>query len=57
MATLAPNSANRTAIAWPMPEVPPVTRTFFPLSPRNADLSTSGAVIVMVSSSFMAESM
>src|SRR5690349_5379767 len=33
MATLAPYSAKRTAIACPIPELPPVTRTFLPLSP------------------------
>src|SRR5437773_1693970 len=33
MATLEPYSANRTAMAWPMPEVPPVTSTFLPFSP------------------------
>src|SRR5918999_6070139 len=34
MATLAPYSAKRTAMAWPMPEVPPVTSTFLSRSPR-----------------------
>src|SRR3954451_8014359 len=33
MATLAPYSAKRTAMAWPMPELPPVTRTFLPARP------------------------
>src|SRR5947209_8712421 len=33
MATLAPYSAKRTAIAWPIPELPPVTSTFLPWSP------------------------
>ena len=33
MATLAPCSAKRTAIACPIPEVPPVTRTFLPFRP------------------------
>src|SRR5919108_5104622 len=52
MATFAPNSAKRTAIAWPIPEVPPVTRTFFPFSPRNWVRVGSGAVAVMRSSSW-----
>src|SRR3954454_16324765 len=34
MATFAPYSAKRTAIAWPIPELPPVTSTFLPWSPR-----------------------
>src|SRR5918996_5934237 len=33
MATLAPYSAKRTVIAWPIPELPPVTSTFLPSSP------------------------
>src|SRR3954447_5412129 len=36
MATLAPYSAKRTAIAWPIPELPPVTSTFLPWSPLMA---------------------
>src|SRR4051812_12122241 len=44
MATLAPYSANRTAIAWPMPELPPVTRTFLPASPGRC--AARGAVTV-----------
>src|ERR671925_2156989 len=47
MATFAPYSAKRTAIAWPIPEVPPVTRTFLPFSPRMAAVAASGAVAVM----------
>src|SRR5436190_11551604 len=34
MATLAPYSANRMAIAWPIPELPPVIRTFLSSRPR-----------------------
>src|SRR4051795_2382473 len=45
MATLAPCSAKRTAIACPMPEEPPVTRTFLPLRPGMASLR-SGVVTV-----------
>src|SRR3954454_21242629 len=33
MATFAPYSAKRTAMAWPIPELPPVTSTFLPWSP------------------------
>ena len=33
IATFAPSSAKRMAMAWPMPELPPVTRTFFPRIP------------------------
>src|SRR3954451_7231820 len=33
MATLAPYCAKRTAIAWPIPELPPVTSTFLPSRP------------------------
>jgi hypothetical protein len=35
IATFAPYSAKRTAIAWPMPELPPVTSTFLPSMPRS----------------------
>src|SRR3954462_5202922 len=45
MATFAPYSAKRTAIAWPMPELPPVTRTFLPSSPGMA-LTRSDVVAV-----------
>ena len=42
-----PCSAKRTAIACPIPELPPVTRTFLPLrpgiSPRRGCRSTAGA--------------
>src|ERR687891_621990 len=48
IATLAPNSANRTAIACPIPEVPPVTRTFLPFSPLSSSLVDSGAVTAML---------
>src|SRR6266542_1081887 len=54
MPTLAPYSAKRTAIAWPIPEVPPVTRTFLPFSPRMPSLGVAGAVIVIASSWFRA---
>src|SRR4051795_1011336 len=48
MATLAPNWAKRTAIAWPMPELPPVTRTFLPFSPGMASVGeTVGAAVDM----------
>src|SRR3954452_15779125 len=48
MATLAPNWAKRTAIAWPMPELPPVTRTFLPFSPGMASAGeTMGAAVDM----------
>src|SRR5215210_7011917 len=47
MATLAPYSAKRTAIACPMPELPPVTRTFLPFSPGMA--STVGWALASVS--------
>src|SRR5918999_3501096 len=47
MATLAPYSAKRTAIAWPIPDVPPVTSTFLPFSPRMASLAAAGAVAVI----------
>jgi hypothetical protein len=30
--------AKRTAIAWPIPDVPPVTNTFLPFKPFIADL-------------------
>src|SRR3954447_14078438 len=33
MATLAPCAAKRTAIAWPMPDEPPVTSRFLPFRP------------------------
>src|SRR4051812_13950145 len=46
MATLAPSSAKRTAIACPMPELPPVTSTFLPWMPRK--VSRAGAVVVSV---------
>ena len=50
MATLAPCSAKRTAIAWPMPELPPVTRTFLPFRPGMASVRvTLGAVAMGVS--------
>src|SRR3712207_1333702 len=41
MATLAPCSAKRTAIAWPMPELPPVTSTFLPRRPGMASVRAS----------------
>src|SRR3954447_16599531 len=48
MATLAPNWAKRTAIAWPMPELPPVTRTFLPFRPGMASVGeTVGAAVDM----------
>src|ERR671936_1931247 len=50
MATLAPYSAKRTAIACPIPDVPPVTSTFFPFSPRMPSLVASGATAVIGSS-------
>ncbi len=49
MATFAPYSANRTAIAWPMPELPPVTSTFFPsspLSPLVRGLAVAAACVI-----------
>src|SRR5206468_2689954 len=50
MATLAPCSAKRTAIAWPMPELPPVTSTFLPFRPGMASLRVLlGAVAMRVS--------
>ena len=50
MATLAPCSAKRTAIAWPMPELPPVTSTFLPFRPRMASVRVLlGAVAMRVS--------
>src|SRR5919106_5147230 len=51
MATFAPYSAKRTAMAWPMPDVPPVTRTFLPFRPRMPSVLAVGAVAVMRSSS------
>src|SRR3954447_12940955 len=48
MATLAPNWAKRTAIAWPMPELPPVTRTFLPARPGMPSVGeTVGAAVDM----------
>src|SRR6188472_3686624 len=47
MATLAPYSAKRTAIAWPMPDVPPVTRTFLPFKPRMPSDTRAAAVMLM----------
>src|SRR5688500_13847851 len=47
MATFAPCSAKRTAIAWPMPDVPPVTSTFLPLRPRMPSLAAVSSVVVM----------
>ncbi len=41
MATFAPYSAKRTAIACPMPELPPVTRTFFPSRPLRPEVRFS----------------
>src|SRR5882757_10128375 len=35
IATLAPSAANRSAIARPIPLLPPVTRAFLPFSPRS----------------------
>src|SRR6516162_7076710 len=46
MATFAPNSANFTAIAWPMPDVPPVTSTPLPFKPGIAS-RRAGAVAVV----------
>jgi len=48
MATLAPCSAKRTAIACPMPDVPPVTRTFLPSSPRMPSARGVGWVEVLM---------
>src|SRR5918995_4602986 len=42
MATLAPYSANRTAIAWPIPELPPGTSTFLPRRPGIASATGMG---------------
>src|SRR6266700_254114 len=39
IATLAPSSAKSSAIASPIPLLPPVTRTFFPFSPRSITAS------------------
>src|SRR4051794_32437847 len=48
MATLAPNWAKRTAIAWPMPELPPVTRTFLSARPGMPSVGeTVGAAVDM----------
>src|SRR5919197_2012854 len=47
MATLAPYSAKRTAIAWPMPELPPVTRTFLPFSPRRPSARVGLGAVAM----------
>src|SRR3954469_6872008 len=48
MATFAPCSAKRTAIAWPMPDEPPVMRTFLPWTPANAWRRSSGSATGMV---------
>src|SRR5688500_7184907 len=48
MATFAPCSAKRTAIAWPMPDVPPVTRTFLPSRPRMPSARGTGWVEVLM---------
>src|SRR4051794_19260129 len=48
MATLAPNWAKRTAIAWPMPELPPATRTLRPFRPGMLSAGdTVGAAVDM----------
>jgi hypothetical protein len=52
MATFAPCSAKRTAIACPIPELPPVTSTFLPRSPgMESVLVAVGAACAMRSSS------
>src|SRR5262245_65458881 len=47
MATFAPYSAKRTAIAWPMPELPPVTSTFLPFSPRSPSVRAGLGAVAM----------
>src|SRR5919108_336089 len=48
MATLAPNWAKRTAMAWPIPELPPVTRTLRPFRPGMASVGEAvGAAVDM----------
>src|SRR4051795_3087582 len=49
MATFAPCSAKATAMAWPMPELPPVTSTFLPSRPgsRLVPGAEEGRVLVM----------
>src|SRR6266566_2463885 len=43
IATLAPSAANNSAIASPMPLLPPVTRALFPFNPRSMVASIMGA--------------
>ncbi len=52
MATLAPCSAKRTAIACPIPELPPVTRTFLPLRPGMASVRARVGAVAIASSSW-----
>src|SRR4051812_16490142 len=43
IATLAPSAANSSAIASPMPLLPPVTSALFPFNPRSMVASIMGA--------------
>src|SRR3954471_22499685 len=45
MATFAPCSAKRTAIACPIPDEPPVTRTFFPVRPGMPPRPSCGSAV------------
>src|ERR671918_3020208 len=56
MATFAPCSAKRTAIACPIPDVPPVTRTFLPLSPRMPSRAAVDSIMVIAASPFVGRS-
>src|ERR1700722_17989805 len=44
IATLAPSAANRSAIASPMPLLPPVTSAFLPFNPRSISASIDDAI-------------
>src|SRR5215216_4636234 len=46
MATLQPSSASFSAIASPMPLLPPVMRATFPFSPRSMTASTEDVAVV-----------
>src|SRR3712207_6705420 len=47
MATLAPSSAKRIAIACPIPEVPPVTSPFLPWWPGKVSLAGALSVVAI----------
>src|SRR3954465_5501860 len=52
MATLAPSSEKSSAIARPMPLLPPVTSTLLPFSPRSIVLSPDNAMMALPAATY-----